>query len=77
MNPEERGRAAVGSICRKGRFEAWNERVSGCMMEYQIIVSMTVVSVKSSEQPFYFSQLQLTKTGRFSYCLVLETVSFC
>jgi len=29
-NPEEeKGRAAVGRICRKGRFSAWNERVSG------------------------------------------------
>jgi len=26
---EEKGRAAVERICRKGRFEAWNERVSG------------------------------------------------
>jgi len=30
MNPEEeKGRAAVGRICRKGRFQAWSERVSG------------------------------------------------
>jgi len=30
VNPEEeKGRAAVGRICRKGRFYAWNERVSG------------------------------------------------
>jgi len=28
VNPEEeKGRAVVGRICRKGRFLAWNERV--------------------------------------------------
>ena len=41
MNPEEeKGRAAVGRICRNGRFQAWNEE-SEWVMEYQIIVSMT------------------------------------
>ena len=41
MNPEEeKERAAVGSICKKGRFQAWNE--SEWVMEYQVIVSMTV-----------------------------------
>jgi len=30
VNPEEEKEgAAVERICRKGRFEAWNERVSG------------------------------------------------
>jgi len=29
VNPEEeKGEAAVGRICRKGSFKAWNERVS-------------------------------------------------
>jgi len=38
VNPEEeKERAAVGRICRKGRFKAWNE--SYWVMEYQ--VSMT------------------------------------
>jgi len=31
----------VRRICRKGRFQAWNEK-SEWTMEYQIIVSMTV-----------------------------------
>jgi len=26
---KKKGRAAVGRICRKGKFLAWNERVSG------------------------------------------------
>jgi len=30
MNPEEeKGKAAVGRICRKGGFKAWNETMSG------------------------------------------------
>jgi len=30
VNPEkEKGKAAVGRICRKGRIKAWSERVSG------------------------------------------------
>jgi len=37
---KEKERAALGRICRKGRFEAWNE--SEWVMEYQVIVSMTV-----------------------------------
>jgi len=38
---KKKGRAAVRRICRKGRFQAWNEK-SERTMEYQIIVSMTV-----------------------------------
>jgi len=45
VNPEEeKGRAAVGRICRKGRFKVLSlERKSEWVMEYQILVSMTSV----------------------------------
>ena len=33
--------ATVGRICRKGRFEAWNERVKGCCLSVCLCVSVT------------------------------------
>jgi len=43
VSPEEEKKATMGRICRKGRFEAWNERVRGDRM--LIIISMNVSSV--------------------------------
>jgi len=43
VSPEEERKAAVGRICRKVRFYAWNERVRGDGI--LIIISMNVSSM--------------------------------
>jgi len=42
---EKKRKSTVGRICRKGRFQAWNERVRGDGILIIIIISIKVSSI--------------------------------